>query len=164
MYFTCDDINTKYIDHLYKLDKLKEKYPDFKVTCFVIAENFSDELKKWLNQDWIEAAVHGYSHDGIPECERDDREKTIKKSYKILKPCLPEKYGYRAPGFQMTASTYPILNKYGFWYLACQYKVQPLKREAWFSRDILINSHIYDDLKYEFKRGEKFKFISEGFH
>lgn len=160
MLFTCDDIGIDYIEHLYKLENLKKKYPEFKVTVFVIAKGLNAELIDWLKQDWIEVAVHAYDHSAPPECECDDKEERITKALSILKPLLPEKFGYRAPGFQMTASTYPIIKKLGFWYIAHQFSIQPLKSE--FQENEIINSHIYDKLNYEFAT-QQFEFISEGF-
>jgi peptidoglycan/xylan/chitin deacetylase (PgdA/CDA1 family) len=144
MYFICDDVSVKYLDQLYKLDNLKKKYPDLKVICFVIAKDFNDKLKNWLLQDWIEVGVHGYDHDYPPECEREDKGERIEKSLKILKPVLPKKFGFRAPGFQMTATTYPILRKLGFSYIAHQTKIQGLKCEV--KTDLIIKSHIYEPL------------------
>lgn len=162
MYFTCDDIAIQYANQLGKLDQLKDQYPDFKVTCFVIAKGLDLKLIEWLKQDWIEVAVHGYDHDYPPECEREDKSERIKKALAILKPLLPDQFGFRPPGFQITGTTYPILRELGFWYIAHQTKIQPLKQVNNFNPDILINSHIYDNNIGIRKYGE-FKFISEGF-
>lgn len=159
MYFTCDDIGIDYKNQLFKLDKLKKKYPNFKVTVFVIAKDLDEEIINWLKQDWIEVAIHCYDHSPPPECECPDKEERINKAFKILKPLLPEKYGFRPPGFQMTASTFPLLKKLGFWYIAHQTKIQVL--QGTFNNELIVNSHIYDDLDLELN-GE-FKFISEGF-
>jgi len=161
MFFTCDDIGIKYSDQFYQLENLKRKYPTFKITCFVIAKDLTLELIKWLEKDWIEVAVHGYDHDYPPECERNDKEERIQLALNILKPLLPEKFGFRAPGFQMTATTYPILRKLGFWYIAHQDRIQPLKQIDRFTQDILVNTHIYDsNLDYG---QQNYRFISEGF-
>ena len=163
MYYTCDDIGTEHRDKLWKLDELKIKIPTFKVTCFVIAEDTNGWFGKWFKErsGWIEVAVHGYSHKGMPECERNDKKERILNAFEILQPYLPEIYGFRAPGFQMTASTYPIIKELGFWYIAHQTRIQPLKEIGKFRQYPLINTHIYENLKHEAK--ENFKFISEGF-
>jgi len=161
MFFVVDDIGIKYLNQLYKLESLKKRYSNLRVTCFVIAKDLTPELIRWLKQDWIEVAVHCYEHTNPPECERNDKEERIKMALNILKPLLPEKFGFRAPGFQMTATTYPILRKLGFWYIAHQNRIQLLKEIDDFQQDVLINTHIYDNnLDY----GEQnYKFISEGF-
>ena len=170
MYFTVDDIASKYAADLHKLERLKEIRPDFKVTVFTMAGGLDETICKWLesNKSWAEVGVHGFDHTDPPECERENREEIIKKSYEILKQYLPDKIGFRAPGFQMTASTYPILRDMGFWYIAHQSRIQPLRQIGEYNQDILVNTHIYDTKLYEEDRLKKyegkFKFISEGFN
>ena len=163
MIFFCDDIGYNYANQLHKLERLKKRYPQFKVNCSVIAKYLDDDLIGWLQKDWVEVVVHGYEHGPIPECELSEREDRIKKALAVLRPLLPEKFGFRAPGFQMTASTYPILRESGFWYIAHQTRIQPLKQIDRYEQDRIVNSHIYDKLNYEFKEETRFKFASEGF-
>jgi len=58
--------------------------------------------------------VHGYDHLYPPDCERDNQGELIEKALDILRPFLPEEYLYRAPGFQVTCKTEPILKSLGF--------------------------------------------------
>lgn len=165
MFFCCDDIGNKYRNELYKLDILKSKNPELKVNCFVIAKDINDWFPEWYldRKEWVEIAVHGYDHDYPPECERDDKEERILKALNILRPYLPEKYGFRAPGFQMTATTYPILKKLRFSFIAHQTKIQPLNERSFIQQEI-INCHIYDKLEYVFSKETKSEFLSDGFN
>jgi hypothetical protein len=161
MLFICDDVSTKYLNQLWKLECLKKKYPKLKVLCFVIAENTNQEFLNWLNKEWIEVGLHGYSHGGIPECEKENKEELIKKSFEILKGILPNKYSFRAPGFQMTASTYPILKDIGVSYIVHERKIQDLFEKKTISPQIL-NVHIYDKLQeLVFDKSIKFEFVYE---
>lgn len=167
MIFCCDDVSVKYQNQLYKLERLKEQYPNFKVNCFVIADRLTPELIKWLSQDWIEIGVHAFKHDDIPEGDmnKDERDNNIKKALSILKPLLPEKYTYRSPGYQMTGTMYSLMKQLGFWAIAHQTKIQPLKEIDKFKLDdILLNTHIYDEkFIFNFPKEAKFHFISERF-
>lgn len=160
MFLCCDDIGNEHRDKLYRLDELKVRIPQLKVNCFVLARNISDWFGDWYleRKGWIEIGVHGYDHDNPPECEREDRKERISMALKILKTYLPQKYGFRAAGFQMTASTYPILKDLGFWYIAHQTRVQTLK-DMNGSKLPMLNCHIYDDLK-NIPMGVEFEFFS----
>lgn len=148
MFLCCDDIGMEHKDKLSNLDELKVRIPQLKVNCFVIAKDIQDWFKEWYisRKEWVEIGVHGYDHDNPPECEREDRKERIEKALKILKPYLPKKYGFRAAGFQMTASTYPVLRDLSFWYIAHQTRVQLLK-DMNGARLPILNCHIYDDLR-----------------
>lgn len=159
MYLICDDVNEK---EFYKLEDLKTLIPELKVNCFVMGK----DAGYYLIKDWIEVGVHGWEHTYPPECERDNRREYIEKGLNVLKQYLPKKFGFRAPGFQLTASTYPILRELGFSFIAHQYRIQGLdgifranKNEG------IVNTHIYDE--NIFKRIEHmnriFKFLSEDF-
>jgi predicted deacetylase len=127
--FTTDDLcpsNLKYFEYW---DKVKEKKPDLKVIAFTIANfqnkepiNESKEFIEWFekHKDWVEIAVHGYDHLFPPEAERDDFEEQVTMALEILKPFLPEKYGYRSPGFKFSVRIEPLLKKLGFSYIAYQ--------------------------------------------
>lgn len=114
-------------------DRLKQAFPELKVIAFTVAnwgnkENVSEsqEFGQWFEarKDWVEIGVHGYDHCFPPECERDNQEELIKKALGILKPFLPEKFLYRAPGFQVTNQTEPILKKLGFAGIAHQGRIK----------------------------------------
>jgi len=153
-YLCCDDVNEAQFG---KLEALKERVPALKVTCFVMGKDAGDYLRK----DWIEVACHGWEHDDPPECERENQEVFIRKGLEALKPYLPQRFGFRAPGFQMTARSYPILREMGFHYVAHQNKVQAFKGQ--FEPGKIINTHIYDSSLERVEAGnEDFRFLSEG--
>jgi cellulose synthase/poly-beta-1,6-N-acetylglucosamine synthase-like glycosyltransferase len=159
--FCCDDIGVKYKDKLGELKKLKEKYPSLKVNAFVVAKDIDETVIEFLKQDWIEVNVHAYEHDGIPELNFEDKADRIKKAVEELDEVLPEKMGYRAPGFRLTASTYPILKMLGFSHIVHQNRVQLLNEQKVISNIPLINTHIYEDLNKNNYEKCNFKFISE---
>ena len=134
----CDDVNEA---EFYKLERLREKVPNLKVNCFVMGK----DAGQYLKQDWIEVGVHGWEHTYPPECERANQREYILKGLKALRPYLPKRFGFRAPGFQMTALTYPILRELGFGFIAHQFRVQPLK--GGFAQGDIINTHIYESLE-----------------
>lgn len=127
MIYTTDDVcpsNLKYFEYW---ERVKEKKPDLRLIAFTIANfNFiepvdaSVEFRDWFNKskDWVEVAVHGFDHTYPPEAERDDFEDCVEEALRILKPFLPEKYGYRSPGFKFTIRMEPVLKKLGFSYVA----------------------------------------------
>jgi hypothetical protein len=53
----------------------KAKYPNFKITLFTIPDRTSETLRRFLNYDWIEFAVHGWHHESVFECYDWDYEK-----------------------------------------------------------------------------------------
>jgi len=175
MYLICDDVNE---GDFHKLEELKLLVPSLKVNCFVMGKDAGDYLLK----DWIEVGVHGFEHTYPPECERDNQREYITKGLEALKKYLPINFGFRAPGFQIIASTYSILKELGFCYIAHQSRIQVLQlsnfpvvadtieeadkeirdRMRNFKQYEIINTHIYDDSLKKVKCGD-FHFIWEGF-
>jgi len=152
MLITTDDLCLSYLKNFSYFDKLKEKKPDLKVIAFTIGNFKNNEpllestiFKEWFekHKDWVEIGVHSYDHDGLPDGDRDDEEYWIKKALESLRPFLPERYGYRSPGWQTTIKTIPILKKLGFSYIAYFSKIRDLKEEKIIETEI-INSHLYD--------------------
>lgn len=86
----------------------------------------SKEFLDWFERtkEWVEIGVHGYDHLFPPECERDNQEEFIEKALDLLRPFLPKKFLYRAPGFQVTNQTEPILRKLGFAGIAHQFRIK----------------------------------------
>lgn len=130
---TTDDVCLHNLSYWAYWDKLKQTFPQLKVIAFTVAnwankENVSKskEFKDWfeLRKDWVEIGVHGYDHLFPPECERDNQKDLIVKALETLKPFLPKKFLYRAPGFQVTNQTEPILKKLGFAGIAHQGKIK----------------------------------------
>ena len=157
-YFIIDDIGTNYVNHLWKLDKIKKENPDFKMTAFVIAKDLTPEIIKWLEQDWIEIGIHCWDHSAPPEGECDDFEERTKKALEVLKS-LMSKMIYRFAGFQAMASCYPILEKLGIEAIVHSNRIQLLQEKRTIEIN-LTNKHIYEDLSIP-KSIQEFKFISE---
>lgn len=153
MIFTTDDVcpsNLKFFE-FWKLVKSSRK--DLHLLCFVIANyqnredvSKSDEFKTWFeeNKGWVTIGVHGYDHLFPPEGERDNHEELVLKSIDILKPFLPDKFLYRAPGFQTTCFTEPMLKKLGFAGIAHQTRIKYF--DGGFDEQI-VNTHCCD--KYD---------------
>ena len=59
-----------------------------------------------------------------------DEEYWIKKGLESLKAFLPERYGYRSPGWQTSNKTVSILKKLCFSYIAYETKIKNLNNET----------------------------------
>lgn len=162
MIYTVDDLCLSYLDNFVYFDRIKEKNSDFKIIAFTIANFKNKELlsessifKDWFekHKSWVEIAVHSYDHDGLPDADREDEEYWIQKALNSLKPYLPERYGYRSPGWQTTNKTVPILKKLGFSYIAYETRIKDLKEDKIIGIQI-INSHLYDIKSLEMRGGE----------
>lgn len=130
---TTDDVCPSNLKFWEYWGALKSKFPELKVIAFVIANASNKELvsenKEFLDwfertKDWVEIGVHGYDHEYPPECERENQEELIEKALSVLRPFLPNQFLYRAPGFQVTNQTEPILKKLGFAGIAHQGKIK----------------------------------------
>lgn len=150
LYIITDDLCPSNLKYFSYWDKLKKKYPMLKITCFTIAcnnncEDVSKSVKfeNWYDKrrKWIEIGVHGYDHAFPPECERSNQAEFIRKSLTILKPYLPKYYGFRAPGFQKTIKTEPILKILNFSYIAYACGIRDLSTKNIFKPKI-INTHV----------------------
>jgi predicted deacetylase len=145
---TVDDLCLEYMGNFIMFDSLKLLYPDLKIIAFTIGnfkgENLkgNKEFKEWFEKrkEWVEIAVHAYDHE-LPDGDKEDEEKWIEKAYESLKMFLPEKYGYRSPGWQTTNKTEQILKKLGFSYIAYETKIKHFNGTI--TKNI-INSHLYD--------------------
>lgn len=133
MIITTDDLCLSNLKFFIYWDKIKTKYPNLKLIAFTIAnfkneENISEskQFKQWYarHKMWVEIGIHGYDHLYPPECERDNQEELILKALNILKPFLPKRFLYRAPGFQITCRTEPILKKLGFFGIAHENRIK----------------------------------------
>lgn len=131
MIITTDDLCLSNLGNFRYFDKIKKKKPYLKVIAFTIANYMnkedlskSSEFKAWYEEhkEWVEVGVHGYDHcqDKLQEGWREDQEYYIRKSLDILRPFLPEKYLYRAPGFRVLNKTETILKELGFTGIAHQ--------------------------------------------
>lgn len=150
MIITVDDLCLEHLDNFLIFDALKKLHPDFRLIAFTIGnfknkENLAQNKKflEWWekHKDWVEIAVHSYDHDEIPDGDRENEEEWIKKAYESLKDFLPEKYGYRSPGWQTTNKTEAILRGLGFSYIAYGTKIKYFEGKIVGN---IINSHLYD--------------------
>lgn len=147
MMIITDDLCLSNLKFFSYFDRAKEKNTDLKVLAFAIAnyrtkENLgkSRRFKRWFcaHKDWVDIGVHGYDHLYPPECERDNQENLISMALDILRPFLPSRFLYRAPGFQVTCKTEPILRRLGFFGIAHQTKIKYF--DGSFKED-LFNTH-----------------------
>lgn len=99
---------------------LKEKFPDFKVTLFAIPFYDDKNQSTYFNGikdkygEWIQLAVHGWNHSSNFEFKETDYMQAqflIDDAYKM--GCFVK--GFKAPGWQISRSTYFALRKLGFW-------------------------------------------------
>lgn len=150
MIYTTDDLCLSNLHFFTYWDLVKKRKPDLKLIAFTIANrNYredvgkSKDFKHWYGEhkEWVEIGVHGYDHGYPPEGDRDDHEELIRKSLEILQPFLPEKFLYRAPGFQTTCRTEPICKALGFAGIAHQTRIKYFDGHV--EEDIL-NTHCCD--------------------
>ena len=167
VYYTVDDICAKHLEGLKRLEALRTTVPEFRMTAFVIAGDLNAAVTEWLkqNRDWVEVGVHGWRHDDPPEMERPYEERTgrLRRAFEALRPLLPQRYGYRAPGFQMTATSYALVKEMGFYYIAHQTRIQPFRGYS-VEPGRLINTHIYDTLNLKGLEHEHFKTLGQGLY
>jgi predicted deacetylase len=158
-----------------KIDALKEKMPNFKITLFTIPNwdlliyiNKNKKFTEWIKgKEWVEVAVHGWTHTGLKygkpvEGERSyqDQLSIFSKALEILKPFLPEKYGFKAPGNHYNDDTLRVLNELGFSYFAVGNSVVPLR--GGFENGVIHTSHIQDPASYNWNCSDEMKLINEG--
>jgi len=131
--FLIDDICPENLKYWKYMEELHQKYPNNKVIAFVIANNKNEGpirgstlFKPWydLVKNWVEIGVHGWDHEKLQEGWREDQEKYIKMALDELRPYLPERFLYRAPGFRTLAKTEGILKKLGFTGIAHQARIK----------------------------------------
>lgn len=103
------------------LMSFKEANPLFKATLFAIPNEMTPELFKWYkdNKEWIELAIHGFTHSSNYECEKLSYVDfgrwltgywpawTYMKDYFIK--------GFKAPGWQISDGAYQWLMENGYW-------------------------------------------------
>ena len=152
MIYTVDDLCLSYLNNFKYFDEIKSRYPEFKLIAFTIAnfKNYellleSDIFKTWFYQhkDLVEISIHSYDHQYPPDGDRDDEEYWISKALNGLKLFLPERYGYRSPGWQTTNKTVSILNNLGFSWIAYETKIVDIKEKRVIESKV-VNSHLYN--------------------
>lgn len=129
-----------------KLVQLKELNPNFKVTLFAIPEYVTPALGDWVhrNRDWIELAVHGFTHSSNYECEilSYGEFNNLMRKYKDV----IERYfvkGFKAPGWQISDDAYLWLKDNGWWIADQDYNTprRPEDLPAYINRDGTFFAH-----------------------
>jgi len=84
----------------------KAKYPKFKITLFTIPDKTTLEFLNLINfpNDWIELAIHGFTHDSNFECWEWD-EVTAKALMKRVIDTGKYVKIFKAPGWMITDKT-----------------------------------------------------------
>jgi hypothetical protein len=157
MIVTTDDLCLSHLHNFIWFDRVKSIKPDFRMIAFTIANYKNHELlleslifQDWFekHKNWVEIGVHSYDHEYPPDGDRDNEKHWIEKARDGLKPFLPEKYGYRSPGWQTTNRTIPILKELGFTYIAYERQIRDIVNER-ITETQLINTHLYDEKELE---------------
>jgi len=98
-----------------ELKELKAQFPQLKVTLFAIpALSEPRFLKEIAGHDWIELAVHGFTHEPNTECESWTVESTHAYLSEVEKwDCFVK--GFRAPGWRINPQVCQALKERGYW-------------------------------------------------
>lgn len=91
--------------------QLKAMRPDFKMTAFAVPALGTSEFWESV-PTWIELAVHGWKHPTPRECEEWDYH-TMDKYMRRVHPRFV--HGFKAPGWQISDSSYRWLQRHGWW-------------------------------------------------
>lgn len=100
------------------LVKQKEMFPNLKVTLFAIPFYEDKDNSQFFNSilakyDWIEFAIHGWTHSHV-ECKEWTMEEALEKLKKAYDmKCFVK--GFKAPGWQISRGTYEALKLLKFW-------------------------------------------------
>jgi hypothetical protein len=124
-----DDFNI-FAPESYYLSRIKEHYPDFKVTLFHIPMKmdlemsmrriFRDDGLKWIkdNSDWIQLVPHGLTHltEEFLHADRTTTQLALKAiDEAFTKDGLTYEKGFKAPFWQWNKDVVDILDERGWW-------------------------------------------------
>lgn len=104
---------------LNELIKLKEKWPNLKVTLFAIPYYGNQDQSDFFHSvrlnygDWIQLGIHGWDHHSNFECSQWDYKEANDKIYKAWKMGCFNKV-FKAPGWQISRDTYSVCKNAGF--------------------------------------------------
>lgn len=166
-----------------KLDEFHYVNPNFKATLFAIPSQMTYELLEWCeaNRQWIELAVHGFTHSSNYECEKMTLEEFAgnMEKYKDMFDSFFVK-GFKAPGWQISDDCYTWLKDHGWWVADQGYnnnrrpltaelpvyiigedkRIKSMHHHTW---DCVGNGvyEMSDQIKERIKDETEFKFISE---
>jgi SAM-dependent methyltransferase len=111
--FDLDDYHDD-APHLGLLVNLKRKYPALKVTLFAVPGRSSTAtLDAVANLDWVELAVHGWTHEPNTECKEWRREDAAR--YLDAAEEMGFVKGFRPPGWQISDAALDELAARGYW-------------------------------------------------
>ena len=175
MIFDFDDWSEKY-DCRRELERLREVNPNFKVTLFTIPAEFTADMSIWAesNNDWVELAVHGWTHEPNTECQ----DWTYDQCMNCLKKALHLGgfvKGFKAPGWQISDGCYKALLELGFWVADQHYNDErrPKDLPVYHVEENSYHGHTWDcgcdngiyenwnNIVKKVKEAKNFKFISE---
>ena len=178
MIFDFDDWQQEH-DCRRELERLKEINPKFVVTLFAVPSKITLDMSVWYenHNEWVELAVHGWTHEPNTECENwtyEQCKEVITKSF--IKHDFVK--GFKAPGWQISDGCYKALLEEGFWVADQHYNDdrRPKKLPVYFvgensyhghTWDCGCNNGIYEDwenIVKKVKEADNFKFISEIIH
>lgn len=171
------------------LDKLHYANGNFKATLFAIPAEMTQELLDWCeaNNQWIELAVHGFTHRDNWECEKmtyAEMDANVAKYQWMLDRYFVR--GFKAPGWQISQDVLEWLHDRNWWVADQNYNtdrrasglpayVNDNGRFYSTTKDELINGihthvwdcvgngvyELYDQLVDQMKNETEFKFVSE---
>jgi hypothetical protein len=164
------------IPYLQEVFALRRRYPNFKVTLFTVPDQssrgFLESVKRF---DWIEMAVHGFSHEYLDEMLDIPKDKMLDR-FKQIDFSLFCK-GFKAPGWRLDQKTIDVCNEMGLW-VALHGKYEPFslqcrhgyyvigRRYAWWHAHThnVENNWIKKDVQMLLERwpqDQEFLFVSE---
>ena len=98
------------------LERLRER--GLRATFFVpgrLVENFPHKVAQIL-EDGHEVAHHGYTHRNPAKLDPEEEREELERGLEALRAVGVEAVGYRAPAWDVSARTYPLLAELGFTY------------------------------------------------
>jgi hypothetical protein len=160
------------------LRRLKDRYPNFKVTLFTIPNKVSMKFLRVIRGwGWIELAVHGFNHNPNDEMMNLSKDQIIDKLRRIDFNIYEK--GFKAPGWYIHEGVVEACNELGLWIALhgdhdrelaskCAYGYYISREEggSWHGHAHLddCNNYIVDDLPLLLKKWperQDFAFVSE---
>jgi len=156
--------------------KLKEAQPNFKATLFTIPAYMTQELLTWFinNEEWIELALHGFTHSSNYECEQ----MTYKEFDRLVNKYNPLRWwyvkGFKAPGWQISDDIYQWLLDNDWWVADQEYNDgrRPKNLKMYKVGENSVHTHtwdtvgngvyeLFDQLLEKVKTYDEWEFISD---
>lgn len=159
------------------LEELKRANTSFKCTLFTIPAEVTHELLDWhhKNMDWVELALHGFTHSSNYECETmgyQDFENNMLKYLDVFGGGFVK--GFKAPGWQISNDCYKWLLDSGWWVADQAYNDgrRPTDLLVYKLGPHSVHTHtwncvgngvyeLFDELVEKVKATDDFKFVSE---